>query len=47
MFVTHYHRMSQYNPYPGNALLYTYSKYKNIDYINILVLNILEILYRI
>lgn len=47
MLVTHYHRMSRYNPYPENALLYSYSKYKNIDYINILVLNIIEIPYRI
>lgn len=47
MLITNYHRMSPYDPDPGNALLYNYSKYKNLDYMNILVLNILEIPYRI
>lgn len=46
MLITNYHRMSPYDPDPGNALLYNYSKYKNLDYMNILVLNILEITYR-
>lgn len=44
MLVTNYHRMSPYDPDP--ALLYNYSRYKNLDYIN-MVLNILEISYRI